>query len=396
MSKTPLKIGPVKDLKTLVEVLALVRSIGGGEVLLDSTLARWKELLSANPWITKVVVSSHARPDINLLKTTPLEVIEKRGVPYIYPWMYLSTEERIKAHRDETTKARPKLLILTDEVPNSLCKEMSLWLHEIIPTEPELLCLKDAPEPRQTVSRIIAADLVVSTASEAALVSAATGTPVVVVTNRDTSTKDLFRAFFPDKNIVVIDEYGPEIHLCPGDRDSFLSKIQDVLPDNRAVFFDRDGTLCEDVNYLSRFEDLKIFPDTGRLRDLKTLGYMLIGITNQSGIARGIIPPEVNERVNRVFCSEYGFDDFYYCPHHPDEHCACRKPSPGMLLKARRDHRIVLSESIVVGDRDSDMLLALAVGAKGIHITTGQQKHSSTAHKSINSLEELVDLISSF
>ena len=126
---------------------------------------------------------------------------------------------------------------------------------------------------------------------------------------------------------------------------------------------------------------------------LKEKGFKLIGITNQSGIAKGIVNEEFVKEINSVFIKQYGFDDFYYCPHNPDDHCPCRKPEPEMLLRARVKHRIDLKKSFVVGDKEADMLLAEAVGAKGILVQTGEAKESQYADFIAKDLKEAVDWI---
>ncbi len=161
----------------------------------------------------------------------------------------------------------------------------------------------------------------------------------------------------------------------------------------RAVFFDRDGTLCKDPGYLRRMEDFEVFPEIGSLARLKDSGFSLIGVSNQSGIARCLVDEEFVKRVNSIFLDSYGFEGFFYCPHHPDEHCACRKPEPGLLLDARVDYNINLKKSFVVGDKEADMLLARSVGATGILVKTGQDKVSSHADFVVKNLVEAVDLI---
>ncbi len=166
--------------------------------------------------------------------------------------------------------------------------------------------------------------------------------------------------------------------------------LKGVLPAKKAIFFDRDGTLCRDAHYLSKMEDLEIFPEVQKLKELKEAGYMLVGVTNQSGIARGIVQEDFVREVNRIFIQKFGFDAFYYCPHHPDEHCACRKPSPGMLFKARAELGIDLKSSIVVGDKESDLELAKSVGAKAVLVTTGKLNFSEMADLEFKNLDELI------
>ncbi len=175
--------------------------------------------------------------------------------------------------------------------------------------------------------------------------------------------------------------------------DDVYYSIKKVMPKIPAVFFDRDGTLCKDTGYINSFDSLSIFPETVNLRLLKDKGFKLIGVTNQSGIARGIVKEDFVKEVNKLFIENYGFDNFYYCPHHPDEHCICRKPEPGMLLRAREEFGIDLKQSYVVGDKESDMILAKAVGAKGILVQTGQVKESQYADVIVSDIKEVVNLI---
>ena len=169
--------------------------------------------------------------------------------------------------------------------------------------------------------------------------------------------------------------------------------IKKVLPSNPAVFFDRDGTLCKDVGYLDTYDDLDIFPDVNMVKLLKEKGFKLIGISNQSGIARGLIREDFVRGVNNIFIDRYNFDDFYFCPHHPAEQCPCRKPEPGLLLRARAQHHIDFKRSFIVGDKEVDMLLARAVGAKGVFVKTGQDKESTSADYVAKDLTEAVDFI---
>ena len=175
--------------------------------------------------------------------------------------------------------------------------------------------------------------------------------------------------------------------------DDVFSALKHSVRRRKAVFFDRDGTLCRDAHYLSRMGDLEIFPSIAGLRVLKDRGYYLIGVTNQSGIARGLVQEEFTQQVNRIFMERYGFDGFYYCPHHSDEHCFCRKPEPGMLIRARNEHAIDLRQSFVVGDKEEDMMLARAVGAKGILVKTGKAQTSIHADAVVEGLEDAVNMV---
>jgi heptosyltransferase-2 len=169
--------------------------------------------------------------------------------------------------------------------------------------------------------------------------------------------------------------------------------VKKILPDKPAVFFDRDGTLNRDTGYINKYDDFHIFEDIEQVNRLKEKGFKLIGTSNQSGIARGMVNEGFVKEVNNIFIKQYGFDDFYYCPHHPDEHCPCRKPEPEMILKARGKHKVNLKKSFVVGDKEADMLLAKAVGAKGILVQTGELKESQYADFIAKDLKEAVNWI---
>ncbi|MDP3296584.1 MAG: HAD-IIIA family hydrolase [Thermodesulfovibrionia bacterium] len=176
--------------------------------------------------------------------------------------------------------------------------------------------------------------------------------------------------------------------------DDVYNALLEILPKNRAVFLDKDGTLIEDVGYLNSFSDLKILEGVqGNLQRLKNAGFKLIGITNQSGVARRIVSEEFVKESNEYLQKTLGVDDFYYCPHHPDDECQCRKPKPMLLYKAGLKHRVKLKESYVIGDKTLDVLLANAVGAKGVLVLTGHDKKSEHADFIAKNLKDAVDWI---
>ncbi len=174
----------------------------------------------------------------------------------------------------------------------------------------------------------------------------------------------------------------------------FSALKRSVMPSRRAVFFDRDGTLCRNADYLSRWEDFEPFEDGLReLPRLREAGFMLIGVTNQSGIARGLVKEEFVKEMGEHFIQKHGFDAFYYCPHHPDDFCPCRKPSPGMLFSARKDSGIDLRNSYMIGDTAADMLAARAAGAKAILIKTGTEGPSGAPDYVAHSLKDAINHI---
>ncbi len=153
---------------------------------------------------------------------------------------------------------------------------------------------------------------------------------------------------------------------------------------NAAVFLDRDGTLMEDVDYLSGFDQIALFPWTvDALRLIARAGYLTVVVTNQSAVARGIVTEdfvrETHAELNRRL--EPGgahIDAFYFCPHHPDatieqyrRQCRCRKPEPGMLEDAARDLSIDLSRSWMVGDRWIDVAAGNAASVRSVLVRSG-------------------------
>lgn len=136
----------------------------------------------------------------------------------------------------------------------------------------------------------------------------------------------------------------------------------------RAIFLDRDGTVISDPGYLRDPEQVTLLPDAAAtLVTLAQRGYLLIVVSNQSGVGRGLITPNEARLVHRRFVSvleQAGvrLDAAYYCPHAPDEGCSCRKPQPGLLLDAAREHGIDLRRSIMIGNSESDIGAGKAAG----------------------------------
>jgi D,D-heptose 1,7-bisphosphate phosphatase len=160
----------------------------------------------------------------------------------------------------------------------------------------------------------------------------------------------------------------------------------------RAVFLDRDGTLIEESGYLDRLERLIFFPfSVDAVRVLNHAGFAVVIVTNQAGIARGIVKESFVGDAHRHIAArlEAGgarIDGFYYCPHYPTgvvekyrTACDCRKPQPGLLLKAATDLDLDLGRSFVVGDRWHDLAAGHAVGARGVLVRTGLGHRAETS-----------------
>ncbi len=151
-----------------------------------------------------------------------------------------------------------------------------------------------------------------------------------------------------------------------------------------AVFLDRDGTINEDVGYLSELSHLTLYPwaiDAVRL--LNRAGYLVVMVTNQGGIGRRMIRPEFVGELHAVIDQRLAaggahVDGWYFCPHHPEALveelravCDCRKPATGMARDAARDLGIDLARSWVVGDKWIDVQLGQRIGGRGILVRTG-------------------------
>ena len=142
-----------------------------------------------------------------------------------------------------------------------------------------------------------------------------------------------------------------------------------------AVFLDRDGTLMQDVDYCGDPGKVEVLPEAApALRLLKQKGYKLIIITNQSGIARGYFTEDDYRRVETEFLRQLGeglIDGSYYCPDLPTSTSIRRKPGPGMIFEAQRDHRLDLHRSFFVGDKASDVGCGQNAGVRTILVQTG-------------------------
>lgn len=148
--------------------------------------------------------------------------------------------------------------------------------------------------------------------------------------------------------------------------------------DRRAVFLDRDGTIIVDEGYLADPTKARLLPGViDALRTFRERGLMLVVVSNQSGIPRGLITPAqhaaVDARVKQMLADEgVPLDAAYYCPHLPNDACTCRKPLPGMLEQAAREHAIELPRSFMVGDKMSDVAAGRAAGCVTALLGTGK------------------------
>lgn len=396
---------------------------------------------------TEVRGLHHVLYYLNLIRSMGIEAA------YRHPWIYLSRNERVKAREKLKILKRPVILInpgatygsakrwpldhfsrlismIIRDLDGSVIlsgSESEMDIAEGIEelsggedlSDGRIMNISGMTSLREFIAILSEADAVVTNDSGPMHLSYSVGTPVVSIFGSTDPELTGPPSFIRPES----QSYGSEIEfgvrssvlmsdmdcspcferVCPeGDAaclkgitpEDVFSELKRIIPLNRAIFFDRDGTLCHDANYLRRMEDFKVFNEVTLLNILKEKGYYLIGITNQSGIARGLVEKEFTEKVNGILTDDYGFDRFYYCPHHPDDNCACRKPSPGMAFKAREDLNIDLRSSFVVGDNDCDMELAKNIGAESLLVKTGKVSGSGFADREFENLKGVVEYLS--
>jgi D-glycero-D-manno-heptose 1,7-bisphosphate phosphatase len=156
----------------------------------------------------------------------------------------------------------------------------------------------------------------------------------------------------------------------------------------RAVFLDRDGTIAEELGYVNHVDRFQNFPYAAEaIRHLNEADIPVIVVTNQSGIARNIFPESLVYEVHKKMVAELAaggawIDAIYFCPHKSEETCECRKPKPGMLEQAAREHALDLAASWVVGDRYADLEMAHTAGSRGILVMTGYGRGEYELHRS--------------
>jgi len=159
------------------------------------------------------------------------------------------------------------------------------------------------------------------------------------------------------------------------------------LGKNKAIFLDRDGTINVDVHYLDTPNNFKMYPGVGLgVKRLQDAGFKIIVITNQSGIARGYYTLETLERIHEKMLKEFEeydahVDGIYFCPHHPDDSCKCRKPKTGMFEKAIEEHDIDIERSFMIGDKHLDMAAGKRVGVEVVLIPESDMKEDMLKNK---------------
>ena len=357
----------------------------------------------------------HIKYFLNLLKEAGIsaEPVNKA------PWIYLDMEERLKARSLIRNLKRPVIGLnpgaafgsskrwpperfgevakkIAGELKGSAlifgAKTEEKTAEEIMKVAPGTVSFAGKTTLRELAALISECDALITNDSGTMHVGYAVGTPLValfgstspgltgppegdIVIKKDISCSPCFKRECKERNMECM------LAITP---DEVFSSLRRILPFNRAVFFDRDGTLCRDAGFLKTWKDFEVFEDIEELKKLKGLGFKLIGVTNQSGIGRGIVEEGFVNEVNTFFMEEHGFNAFYYCPHLPEDRCLCRKPSPGMLIRAKKDFRLDLKGSYMVGDKERDIIAGEAAGARGVLIKEGSE---------VKNLKEAVEFI---
>ncbi len=151
---------------------------------------------------------------------------------------------------------------------------------------------------------------------------------------------------------------------------------------NRAVFLDRDGVInrkAPEGQYITRWEDMEILPGAVEaIQQLKKADFKVFVVTNQRCVAKGLLGEaelgELHRKLSELLASQgAALDAVYYCPHEKNSGCSCRKPAPGMLLTATREHGLNLKQSWMVGDSPSDMRAGKSAGCRTALVTAGPQ-----------------------
>jgi D-glycero-D-manno-heptose 1,7-bisphosphate phosphatase len=184
------------------------------------------------------------------------------------------------------------------------------------------------------------------------------------------------------------------------------------MPHRAAVFIDRDGCLTEEVGYVNHVSRIRLLPRAAEaIRRLNGAGVPAVMVTNQAGIARGYFTEALLHAVNAEMVRQLAeagarLDGLYVCPHHPAEGeppyrlvCDCRKPRPGLLQRAARELRLDLADSVMVGDKISDVAVGQSVGAAGVLVLTGygrgewEHQRAQWTSKPDHVAEDLLDAV---
>lgn len=173
----------------------------------------------------------------------------------------------------------------------------------------------------------------------------------------------------------------PAEEMLPSNVRPIRELFEQIEPPKPAVFLDRDGVVTVEKGYVTKIDELEIFPYTAEcISKIHEAGYRAIIISNQSGVGRGYMSERTLKEMNQFILKTTGADDIYCCPHwyHPDAElsiynfeCNCRKPKTGMIERAVREHHLTLEHSYFIGDRETDMIVGKRMGLQTVFVRSG-------------------------
>ena len=170
----------------------------------------------------------------------------------------------------------------------------------------------------------------------------------------------------------------------------------------KTIFLDRDGVINKDINYLHKINDFEFIDGIfDSCLYFQSLGYKIIIITNQSGISRGYYSHSDYQKVTQWMLDQFRYKninilDIFHCPHGPDSTCDCRKPEPGMFLKAKAKHNTDMEKSWMIGDKERDIIAANSAGIDNtILIRSGHRIDESNSNAKIilDSIQQVKQII---
>lgn len=221
------------------------------------------------------------------------------------------------------------------------------------------------------------------------------------------------KMFCYDSPEYVKDMGTPErFHQVEKDFEAGRVSAKNLSNKQKAVFLDRDGTINRYVGFLRNINDFELINGVAKaIRKINESGYLAIVVTNQPVIARGEVTFEKLEEIHNKMETELGLegaylDAIYYCPHHPHKgyegevpelkiECSCRKPKPGMLLKAADDYNIDLTKSYMIGDGENDIKAGLAAGCKSI-LVNGNETDDKNDYGQVDTLASVLEFVAKY
>ena len=180
---------------------------------------------------------------------------------------------------------------------------------------------------------------------------------------------------------------------------NLLDHIKDFYEIKRAIFLDRDGIINKDKGYVYKIKDFEFVDGIFEVCSyFQNQGYLIIVVTNQSGIARNYYSEDDYQKLNSWMIDKFKEKNItisktYHCPHLPSENCDCRKPKPEMFLRAKNDFYIDMKHSILIGDKESDIKAGINAGIINNFLINKKDIIESKALKILNNLLEIKDMV---